>query len=145
MLNVITEGAKIKALLAVLSLLAIGGLYSMSEGEPGITPAAESKDPYISGIQVQADLVENSVNGVIEAKSTQEYWKFKQTCEEATAFIRTENLEAEQAYLKLDPDQKAVNENYQAFLHEAALVVSKSYAGEDPDLTTMREAKAKLF
>jgi len=145
MLNVITEGAKIKALLAVLSLLAIGGIYSMAGGDPGIIPAAESKDPYILGIQNQADLVENSVNGVIEAQKTQESWQFKQTCEEATSFIRTENLEAEQAYLKLDPDQKTVNENYRAFLHEAALVVSTCYSGQIPDTAAMQAAKANLF
>lgn len=145
MIETIAEGAKIKALLAVLSLLAIGGIYSMSGEDPGITPAAESKDPYVSGIQSQADLVENSVNGVIEAQKTQETWQFKQTCEDATNFIRTENLEAEQAYLKLDPDQKTVNENYMAYLHEAALVVSKCYAGETPDLSAMQAAKSKLF
>ncbi|WP_048040465.1 hypothetical protein [Methanosarcina mazei] len=86
-----------------------------------------------------------AVLGAVDPEENQETWQYKATCEEATMFIMKENLEAEQAYLKLDPDQKTVNENYRAYLKEAALVVSKYYAGETPDLTAIEEALDKLY
>lgn len=108
--------------------------------------ATESRaDPYTSEIRGQADRVDYAVLGVVDPEENQEAWQYKATCEETTMFIMKENLEAEQAYLKLDPDQKTVNENYRAYLKEAALVVSKCYTGETPDLTAMEESLDKLY
>ena len=148
--TVIATAIKYKSLLAVLSVLLLGGsLFAISNSDstqevPGHLPAAKNQDPYVTDIQKRTELVNNSVYGVIGLQGKQEAWKYKQTCEDVLSYIQRENLEAEQAYLKLLPDQKIVNENYRTYLHEASFVVANYKAGNKPVLTTMTEAKAKL-
>lgn len=142
MIETITGAAKLKALIAVFSLLILGGLYSTSGGDPGIITAA--KDPYVTDLQGRADLVNNAVSGVVDLQGKQEAWKYKQTCENANSFIQKQYLETDQV-TTLSPEQRQVNADFKAYLHEASFVVATCYSGETPDLAAMTEAKNKLY
>jgi hypothetical protein len=145
MFQTMTAAAKTKALLAALSLLFLGGLVSFSMAwSNGFNPNP-NQDPYTLDIQERADKVNNAVLGVVDAQGKQEAWQFKQTCENAVYIIRKQNLEAQQEATTLSPDQRAVNEQYRDFLHEAYLVVDDCYNGKQADLLKMAEAKAKLI
>lgn len=144
MIETLTAAAKIKVLLAALSILLIGGsLYEITEEHSVNTQ--EEKDPYTIDIQKRAQLVENAVTGVIDAQGTEEAWKFKQTCEDATSYIRNDNLEAEQEDTTLNAEQRELNQAYRKYLKEAAYVVSVCYTGGKPDLSEMNETKKALF
>lgn len=134
---------KTKAILAVISLLLLGGgLYVIaSPGGPG---AAAQKDPYTLDIQGRAQTVDNAVLGIIDAQGKEPAYKFQTTCEDALFIIRKQNLEAEQENLKLTPDQRALNVKYRAYLNEAANIVLTFKDGGKPDLTKMNAAKAAL-
>ncbi len=144
MIETLTAAAKIKVFLAALSILLVGGsLYELQDEQSVNTP--EEKDPYTLDIQNRAQLVENTVTGVIDAQGTEEAWKFKQTCEDATSYIRKENLEAEQEDTTLNAEQRELNKAYKEYLKEAAYVVSVCYTGGTPDLTKMNTAKIELY
>ena len=143
MIGTFTAATKIKAVLAALSILFVGGsLYELTEEHSPSTP--EEKDSYTLDIQHRAQLVENAVTGVIDAQGQEETWKFKQTCEDATSYIRKENLEAEQEDTTLNAEQKELNQAYRVYLKEAAYVVSVCYTGGTPDLSDMQQQKEKL-
>jgi len=136
--------AKMKVVIAVLSLLLVGGgLYVLADPARQSTFTA-AKDPYTLDIQNRAQTVNNAVLGVIDAQGKQPAYKFQTTCEDATLIIRKDHLEAEQEALKLSPDQRALNEKYKAYLVEADTVVVSIYDGKSPDLTKMNAAKAAL-
>lgn len=144
MIGTLTAAAKIKVFLAALSILLIGGsLYEVAEVQSVNTQ--EEKDPYTLDIQKRAQLVENAVTGVIDAQGTEEAWEFKRTCEDATSYIRNENLEAEQEDTTLNAEQRELNQAYRNYLKEAAYTVSVCYTGGTPDLTKMNETKKALF
>ena len=137
---------KTKAIIAVISLLLLGGgLYVLADpaGQSALTAA--QKDPYTLDIQSRTETVNNAVLGVIDAQKTQPSYKFRTTCEDAVFIIREKNLEAEQENLKLTPDQRALNVKYKAFLHEAYLVVDDCYNGKQADLSKMNATKAALY
>ena len=136
--------AKMKALIALFSLLLVGGgLYVLAD-PAGHSTLTAAKDPYTLDIQGRAQTVDNAVLGVIDAQGKQPAYKFRTTCEDATFIIRKDHLEAEQEALKLSPDQRALNEKYKAYLVEADTVVVSIYDGKKPDLTKMNTAKAAL-
>jgi hypothetical protein len=135
--------AKMKALIAVFSLLLVGGVYVLADPQERVTAA--QKDPYTLEIQTRADTVNNAVMGVIAAQGKEPAYKFRVTCEDAVYIIRKKNLEADQENLKLTPEQRVLSVKYKAFLHEAYLVVDDCFNGKQADLTKMAEAKAKLI
>lgn len=144
MIGTLTAAAKIKVFLAALSILLVGGsVYEMAEGQSVNTQ--EEKDPYTIDIQNRAQLVENTVTGVVDAQGIEEAWEFKQTCEDATSYIRKENLEAEQEDTTLNAEQRALNHAYKEYLKEAAYTVSVCYTGGKPDLSEMNKTKKALF
>lgn len=144
MIETLTAAAKIKVFLAALSILLVGGsLYEMAEDQSVNTQ--EEKDPYTIDIKNRAQLVENAVTGVIDAQGTEEAWKYKQTCEDATSYIRNENLEAEQEDTTLNAEQMELNQAYREYLKEAAYVVSVCYTGGKPDRSEMNKTKNALF
>lgn len=149
MIETVTLAAKYKALIAAFSLLILGGgLYELADpaevqSTQGFFTAEEVKDPYVSDLQNRADLVNNAVMGVIDAQGKQEYWKFKQTVENANSFIQKQYQETDQT-TTLSQEQREANENFKAYLHEASFVVATCYAGQAPDITKMNELKNKL-
>ncbi len=149
MIETLTLAAKYKALIAAFSLLILGGgLYELADPEgaqsiQGIFTAEEVKDPYVSDLQARSDLVNNAVMGVIDAQGKQEYWKFKQTVENANSFIQKQYQETDQT-TTLSQEQREANENFKAYLHEASYVVATCYTGLAPDLTKMEAAIAAL-
>lgn len=134
---------KTKAILAVISLLLLGGGLYVIAG-PGGPGAAAQKDPYTLDIQGRAQTVDNAVLGVIDAQGKEPAYKFQTTCEDAVLLIRTKNLEADQEKLTLTPEQRTLNEKYKTFLQEAYNVVMGCYNGQKPDLKKMNAAKAAL-
>lgn len=147
MLGTITEAVKIKALIAVLSIIALGALYSTSpEGETVISPAAEETiDPFTKDIQARSDLVNNAVMEAVNQQGKQRNLVYKQTCESSIAFIQSERLDTNTNYNTLDDTQNALIQDYRAYLTEAANVVSACYSGQVPNLAALQEAKAALY
>ncbi|MDD3067959.1 MAG: hypothetical protein PHF13_03685 [Acholeplasmataceae bacterium] len=147
MLGTITEAAKLKALIAILSIIALGALYSTSPGvDPVISPAAEGTiDPFTKDIQARSDLVNNAVMEAVNQQGKQSPLVYKQTCESSISFIQGERLDTNTNYNTLDSTQKALIQDYREYLTEAAKVVTTCYAGKVPDMAAMTEAKAKLF
>lgn len=137
--------AKMKALIALFSLLLLGtGLYVLVD-PIGHSTLTAVKDPYTLDIQNRENIVNNAVLGVIDAQKTQPAYKFQTTCESAIFIIRKQNLEAEQENLKLTPDQRALNVKYQAYLSEAANIVITFKDGGKPDFTKLNAAKANII
>ena len=144
-INLLTAAAKFKALIAVFSLLILGGsLYALTvehgvQSTPEITP-----DPYTEDILYRADLVENAVMEAVNQQGKQSPLVYQQTCESVIFTIRGERLDTEYNYNTLDASQKELIQSYRVYLQEAADVVVTCYRGETPDLTKMNAAKAKL-
>jgi hypothetical protein len=134
-----------KALFAVFFILLLLLILPFFNTKSPAWMTAGIEHSYASDVRYRADIVELYVFEVIEANSTQDYKKLKQTYEYATDLIQTENLKAEEEYLKLDSTNKTINENYRVYLKESALVVSRYYAGEAPRRMAMQEAKDKLL
>lgn len=143
MIETVTAAAKLKVIIAVLSLLIIGSVYSASEET--VISTMELKDPYVTDIQARADLVENAVMEAVNQQGKMSALQYKQSCESSIHFIRGEMLDTEIGYNTLDRSQKELTQDYRAYLEEAADVVVICYEGDTPDLTAMTEAKAKLF
>lgn len=99
------------------------------------------KDPYTLVIQNRAQRVNNAVLEVVETQGKEESWKYKQACENVVYIIRKQNLETQQEATTLKTDQRAVNENYKAFIHEAYIVIDTCYKGKRADLMKMKAKK----
>jgi 5,10-methenyltetrahydromethanopterin hydrogenase len=143
MIETVTTAAKLKVIIAVLSLLIIGSVYSATE-ETVISQTMELKDPYVTDIQARADLVENAVMEAVNQQGKMSALQYKQSCESSMHFIRGEMLDTEIGYNTLDRSQKELTQDYRAYLEEAAVVVVVCYEGGEPDLTAMHAAKQKL-
>ena len=144
MIETVTTAAKLKVIIAVLSLLILGSVYSASE-ETVISQTMELKDPYVTDIQARADLVENAVMEAVYQQGKMSALQYKQSCESSIHFIRGEMLDTEIGYNTLDRSQKELTQDYRAYLEEAAVVVVVCYEGGEPDLTAMHAAKQKLI
>ena len=144
MIETVTAAAKLKVIIAVLSLLILGSVYSASE-ETVISQTTELKDPYVTDIQARADLVENAVMEAVNQQGKMSALQYKQSCESSIHFIRGEMLDTEIGYNTLDRSQKELTQDYRAYLEEAANVVVVCYEGGEPDLTAMHAAKQKLI
>lgn len=142
MIETVTTAAKLKVIIAVLSLLIIGSVYSASEET--VISTMELKDPYVTDIQARADLVENAVMEAVNQQGKMSALQYKQSCESSIHFIRGEMLDTEIGYNTLDRSQKELTQDYRAYLEEAANVVVVCYEGGEPDLTAMEAAKQKL-
>ena len=153
MIETITGAAKLKALIAVFSLLVLGGIYSstttqgtFAAGEENEVAAAEGNyDPFTQDIQARSDLVYNAVMEAVNQQGKQAPLTYKQTCESSVSFIRSERLGTNTNYNELDSTHKALVDDYRAYLTEAANVVMVCLTGQAPDLTALAEAKAKLY
>ena len=143
MIETVTAAAKLKVIIAVLSLLIIGSVYSASEET--VISTMELKDPYVTDIQARADLVENAVMEAVNQQGKMSALQYKQSCESSIHFIRGEMLDTEIGYNTLDRSQKELTQDYRAYLEEAAGVVVICYEGGEPDLTAMHAAKQKLI
>lgn len=141
MLETVTAAAKIKVFIAALSLVLIGGLYSLSD--PGTHNAVSTADTYKTGIHERTELVNNAVLGVVDLQGKQEAWQYKQTCENAVSFIRKQSLETD-SVTTLSQDQRAQNIEFKAYLHEAYIVVDTCYNGKKPDLSKLNQLKTEL-
>jgi len=150
MIESVTAAAKFKALIAVFSLLILGGSFYALTGEHGIQNTHEiitdvkTEDPFTEDVQRRADLVENAVMEAVNQQGKQSPVAYKQLCESSMTTIRSENLDTEYNYNTLDASQKELIQSYRVYLQEAADVVVTCYRGETPDLTKMNAAKAKL-
>ena len=80
----------------------------------------------------------------MDAQNKETAYKFQVTCEDASMYIRTKNLEAQQEDTTLSPSQRELNTKYRAYLHEAVTVVGACYDGNKPDLTKLNNLKAEL-
>ncbi len=143
MIESVTAAAKLKVIIAVLSLLILGSVYSASE-ETVISQTMELKDPYVTDIQARADLVENAVMEAVNQQGKQSPLVYKQTCESAMSTIRGERLDTGYNYNTLDTSQKELVNEYRNYLQEAANVIVICASGQNPDLAKMNELKAKL-
>lgn len=144
MIETVTAAAKLKVIIAVLSLLIIGSVYSASE-ETVISQTMELKDPYVTDIQARADLVENAVMEAVNQQGKMSALQYKQSCESSIHFIRGEMLDTEIGYNTLDRSQKELTQDYRAYLEEAADVIVVCYEGGTPDLTEMIKLKNELY
>jgi len=81
----------------------------------------------------------------MDAQNKETAYKFQVTCEDASMYIRTKNLEAQQEDTTLSPSQRELNTKYRAYLHEAVIVVGAYYNGKKPDLSKPSQLKAELF
>lgn len=126
-----------KNLLLIISLLTAGGITAASGVlDQGNTVIISSSDNgFQKVIQEDAQDLENAVNNVLAGREEPETVK---------KMILTE-YKGTQRDSKYSAEEIEINTNYQAFLLEAYSVLEVYEAGQDPDLTTMREAKAKLF
>lgn len=145
MIESITMAAKIKALIAVLSLLFLGSLYEPLGNNDVSIPIQETKDPFVQDIQVRSDLVYNAVSEAINKQGEQQPLTFKQTCESSLAFIRNERLDTNTGYNTLDASRKVLIDNYRLYLDESANAVIVCMSGEKPDLTEMLRLKNELY
>jgi len=145
MSETVTTAVKIKALIAVLSLLFLGSLYD-NQGDTGTTVTTqETKDPFISDIQVRSDLVNNAVSEAISQQGKQQALTYKQTCESSLSFIRKERLDTNTGYNTLGDTQKGLIDEYRLYLDEAANVVIVCMSGETPDTSEMMQLKNELY
>lgn len=144
MIETVTAAAKLKVIIAVLSLLVLGSIYHASE-ETVISPTMEIKDPYVTDIQARADLVENAVMEAVNQQGKMSALQYKQSCESSIHFIRGEMLDTEIGYNTLDRSQKELIQDYRAYLEEAADVIVVCYEGGTPDLTEMIKLKNELY
>lgn len=142
----IVESAKIKVLLAVFAVMALGALYSTSNQDvASVAEEDATGDQFALDIQYRSNQVENAVNEVMIQQGTLTALGYKQLCESVMATIKSERLDTEYGYNTLDESQKEIIRDYREYLNEAANVVVICYEGDTPDLTAMTEAKAKLF
>lgn len=144
MIETVTTAAKLKVIIAVLSLLVLGSIYQASE-ETVISPTMEIKDPYVTDIQARADLVENAVMEAVNQQGKMSALQYKQSCESSIHFIREERLDTDIEYNTLDSSQKELIQDYRAYLEEAADVIVVCYEGGTPDLTEMIKLKNELY
>lgn len=145
MIETVTAAAKMKAIIAALSLLLLGGSMYEISGEHEVRVPVETKDQFTLDIQHRSDLVNNTVTEAMDQQGKQSPLAYKQTCESSMVFIRGERLDTNTNYNTLDPGQKILIENYRAYLEEAANVVLVCSGGETPDRTKMKELKAELY
>jgi len=143
MIETVTTAAKLKVIIAVLSLLILGSVYSASEET--VISTMELKDPYVTDIQARADLVENAVMEAVNQQGKMSALQYKQSCESSIHFIRGEMLDTEIGYNTLDRSQKELTQDYRAYLEEAADVIVVCYEGGTPDLTEMIKLKNELY
>jgi zona occludens toxin (predicted ATPase) len=142
----IVESAKIKVLLAVFAVMALGALYSTSNQEvASVAEEDATGDQFALDIQYRSNQVENAVNEVMIQQGALTTLEYKQLCESVMATIKSERLDTEYGYNTLDESQKEVIRNYREYLNEAANVVVICYEGDTPDLTAMHAAKQKLI
>ncbi|MCK9576103.1 MAG: hypothetical protein M0R51_09270 [Clostridia bacterium] len=153
MIETITGAAKLKVLIAVFSLLVLGGVYSstatqgtFAAGEENEVAATDGNyDPFTQDIQARSDLVYNAVMEAVNQQGKQAPLTYKQNCENSISFIQSERLDTNTHYNELAGNQKALVQDYRAYLTEAANVVIACYSGETPDLAALTEAKSKLI
>jgi len=143
MFKTVISAAKLKIILALLSLLLIGGAYTYQD--TGIHNTVTHPDSYTLDIQKRSDLVYNSVSEVIIQQGKLSPVAYKQTCESSLGFIQGERLDTNTNYNTLDADKKELMQGYRTYLKESANVVSAYRAGGIPDLTAMKTAKAALY
>lgn len=141
----IVESAKIKVLLAVFAVMALGALYSTSNQEvASVAEEDATGDQFALDIQYRSNQVENAVNEVMIQQGALTALEYKQLCESVMATIKSERLDTEYGYNTLDESQKELIQDYRAYLEEAADVIVVCYEGGKPDLTAMHAAKQKL-
>lgn len=142
----IVESAKIKVLLAVFAVMALGALYSTSNREVAFMAEEDvTGDQFALDIQYRSNQVENAVNEVMIQQGALTALEYKQLCESVMATIKSERLDTEYGYNTLDESQKEVIRDYREYLNEAANVVVICYEGEEPDLTEMIKLKNELY
>lgn len=142
----IVESAKIKVLLAVFAVMALGALYSTSNQEvASVAEEDATGDQFALDIQYRSNQVENAVNEVMIQQGALTTLEYKQLCESVMATIKSERLDTEYGYNTLDESQKEVIQDYRAYLEEAADVIVVCYEGGTPDLTEMIKLKNELY
>lgn len=142
----IVESAKIKVLLAVFAVMALGALYSTLNQEVAFVAEEDATgDQFALDIQYRSNQVENAVNEVMIQQGVLTTLEYKQLCESVMATIKSERLDTEYGYNTLDESQKEIIRDYREYLNEAANVVVICYEGGEPDLTAMHAAKLKLI
>jgi len=142
----IVESAKIKVLLAVFAVMALGALYSTSNQEVAFVAEEDATgDQFALDIQYRSNQVENAVNEVMIQQGALTALEYKQLCESVMATIKSERLDTEYGYNTLDESQKEVIRDYREYLNEAANVVVICYEGGEPDLTEMIKLKNELY
>lgn len=145
MIETLTTAAKIKALVAILSLLFLGSVYETQDNNEISMITQQNKDTFVSDIQVRANLVNNTVQEAITTQGTMHPLQYKQTCETSLAYIRQERLDTDIGYNALDPSKKELIDKYRLYLDESANVVMVSMAGEQPDTSELIRLKNELF
>src|SRR5574344_61010 len=142
----IVESAKIKVLLAVFAVMALGALYSTSNQEvASVAEEDATGDQFALDIQYRSNQVENAVNEVMIQQGALTTLEYKQLCESVMATIKSERLDTEYGYNTLDESQKEVIRDYREYLEEAADVIVVCYEGGTPDLTEMIKLKNELY
>lgn len=136
-MKVLTLAAKYKDYIAAFFLLLFILLYPSYDN---VRFAPEYT--YTDEIQYRTHIVESIVLEVIKAQEKEEALNYTQTCDNALSYIKEMNLKAEQESMTLSADQKVLNEAYQAYLKEAAKVITTCNTGQAPDLTAFNTTKA---
>jgi hypothetical protein len=134
-LKAIMWTTKTKAILAVLTVLVMcSGIYAIES----------VKDPYTLDIQDRANLVQNVVTNVLDARSKEPSWKFQTTLESVDTIIGLKRMGAQQEWIKLTPEHRRLNERYQNYLIAANNVVIGLHVGKLANLTAMKSARAAM-
>ena len=120
----------------VASLLTLGGMTAAGVLNTNEEPVifASSEDGFRNVIKDDAQDVYNAVNNVLAGREDPETVK-KMILTEYRGTERDSTYSAEEI---------EINTQYQEFLTEAYSVIEVYEAGQDPDLTRMNAAKAKL-
>ena len=85
----IVESAKIKVLLAVFAVMALGALYSTSNQEVAFVAEEDATgDQFALDIQYRSNQVENAVNEVMIQQGALTTLEYKQLCESVMATIK---------------------------------------------------------